>query len=141
MRKAVALALVAAYVAANLLVSPASALPQFKKAFEDKYVANSTSDDFKAAEKAAGCNVCHVKGAKDKKSRNAYGMALSKIVGGHAKADLDAAKAGGDDAQKAKMTEILKKLDEAFTKVEGQKSASGETYGDLIKAGKLPAGN
>jgi hypothetical protein len=140
MRKAVALALVAAYVAANLLVSPASALPQFKKAFEDKYVANSTSDDFKAAEKTASCNVCHVKG-KDKKVRNAYGMALSKIVGGHAKADLDAAKAGGADAQKAKMTEILKTLDEAFTKVEGQKSASGETYGDLIKAGKLPAGN
>ena len=66
---------------------------------------------------------------------------LSKIIGGHAKADLDAAKTAGEDAGKAKMDEILKKLDDAFTKVEGQKSASGKTYGDLIKAGKLPAGN
>jgi hypothetical protein len=141
MRKAVALALVAVYVAANLLVSPASALPDFKKAFEKRYATDSGSDEFKAAVKAAGCNVCHVKGAPNKKARNAYGMALSKIVGGHAKADWDAAKAGGDDAGKAKMDEILKKLDEAFTKVEGQKSASGQTYGDLIKAGKLPSGN
>jgi hypothetical protein len=141
MRKAVALALVVVYVASNLLVSPASALPQFKKAFEEKYVANSGSDEFKEAFKTAGCNVCHVKGAKDKKSRNAYGLALSKIIGGHAKAEWDTAKAGGEDAGKAKMDEILKKLDDAFTKVEGQKSASGKTYGDLIKAGKLPAGN
>jgi hypothetical protein len=85
--------------------------------------------------------LCHVKGP-NKKVRNAYGTALSKIIGGHAKADLDAAKAaGGEDAQKAKMTEILKTLDDAFTKVEGQKASSGQTYGELIKAGKLPAGN
>jgi hypothetical protein len=141
MRKAVALALVALYLAANLLVSPAIALPEFKKAFEAKYVTDSSNDDFKQTFKAAGCNVCHVKGVMDRKARNAYGKALSKEIGGRAKAELDAAKANGDDARKAKMDEILKKLDEAFTKVEGQKSASGKTYGDLIKAGKLPAGN
>jgi hypothetical protein len=140
MRKAVALALVVVYVAGNLLVSPASALPQFKKAFEEKYVTNSSSDEFKAAFKAAGCNVCHVKGAMDKKSRNAYGVALAKVTGGHAKKDLDAL-SGDEDGKKAKLAEILKKLDDAFSKVEGQKSASGKTYGDLINAGKLPAGN
>ncbi|HEV2972626.1 MAG TPA: hypothetical protein VGY55_21850 [Pirellulales bacterium] len=140
MKKAVALSLVGVFLGASLFVSPASALPPFKKAFEDKYVTNSSSEGFKDAFKAASCNTCHVKG-KDKKSRNAYGAALAKITGGHAKKDLDDAKAsGGDDAQKAKMAEILKKLDDAFAKVEGQKSPSGDTYGDLIKAGKLPAG-
>src|SRR6266478_4960620 len=119
MRKAVALALVAVYVAGNLLVSPASALPQFKKAFEEKYVTNCNNDEFKAAFKSAGCNVCHVKGAMDKKARNAYGVALAKLTGGHCQ----------------------KELDEAFSKVEEQKSGSGKSYGDLIKAGKLPAGN
>jgi hypothetical protein len=138
MRKAVALTMVVVYVAANLLVSSASALPPFKKAFEQRYAGDTSSDEFKAAVKAAGCNVCHVKGSMDKKARNPYGMALAKITGGHAKKDLDAL---SDDGKKAKMEELLKKLDEAFTTVEAQKSASGKTYGELIKAGKLPAGN
>ena len=140
MKKAVVLSLVAAVLGAGLFASPASALPPFKKAFEEKYVTNSSSEEFKEAFKAASCNVCHVKG-KDKKSRNPYGIALSKIIGGHAAADLKQADGQGEDAKKAKLAEILKKLDDAFTKCESQKMHSGETYAELIKAGKLPPGN
>ena len=136
MKKVVVLSIVGVFVAASLFVSPASALPQFKKAFEEKYVANGNAD-LQAAFKAASCNTCHVKG-KDKKVRNEYGMALSKIIGGHAKAQIDAAKKVSDAAGKAKLAEVLKKLDEAFDKVEKEKSASGQTYGEEIKAGKLP---
>ena len=46
--------------------------------------------------------------------------------------------ASTDDGRAAKLKEILKKLDQAFEKVETQKAASGQTYGELLKAGKLP---
>ena len=72
MKKAVAFFMVGVFLAASLFVSPASALPPFKKAFEDKYVTNSSSTDFQAAFKTASCNTCHVKG-KEKTARNAYG--------------------------------------------------------------------
>ncbi len=138
MKKAVTLSLVALLLGASVFTSPANALPDFKKAFEAKYVTNSSSEAFKDAFKAAGCNVCHVKGNMDKKARNAYGQALAKITGGHAKADLDSAKKTSDEARAAKLKEILKTLDGAFDKVEAQKAPSGQTYGDLLKAGKLP---
>ncbi len=77
---------------------------------------------------------------KDKKSPNAYGQARTKFTGGHAKATLDAAKAQGEDAQKEALGKILKSLDEGFDKTESMKAPSGETYGELLKAGKLPVG-
>ena len=138
MKKAVVLMLLGGLVAWNLLHSSASALPAFKKAFEDKYVTPSGNADFAAAFKAASCNTCHVKG-KDKKERNAYGQALAKFTGGKAAATLKAAKAQGDAAAKAAMDDILKKLGDGFDKAESEKSPSGPTYGELIKSGKLPA--
>jgi hypothetical protein len=140
MKKVVTLSIVGLFLASSLFVSPVKALPDFKKAFEAKYVTDSSSEEFKEAFKATGCNVCHVKGNTDRKARNPYGMALSKITGGHVKADLDAAKkSGGDEGRAAKLAEILKKLDQAFDKVESQKSKSGQSYGELLKAGKLPS--
>jgi hypothetical protein len=139
MKKAVTLSMVALFLAGSVFTSPASALPDFKKAFEARYVTNSDNEQFKEAFKTAGCNVCHVKGNIDRKARNPYGAALAKITGGHAKTDLDAAKkTGGDEGRAEKLKEILKKLDGAFDKVETQKSASGQTYGEMFKAGKLP---
>jgi len=139
MKKVAIMSVIVAFLASSLFVAPAKALPDFKKAFEAKYVTNSNSEDFKEAFKAAGCNVCHVKGNNNKKARNPYGMALAKITGGHVAADLKTAKdGGGDDARAAKLKEILKTLDGAFEKVEAQKSASGQTYGEMLKAGKLP---
>ena len=40
------------------------ALPQFKKAFAEKYAAKHKSKEFQTAAKKASCNVCHVKGPK-----------------------------------------------------------------------------
>jgi uncharacterized protein YecT (DUF1311 family) len=138
MKKVLIASMAAMFLGSSLFVSPAKALPDFKKAFEAKYVSSSNSDDLKEAFKTAGCNVCHVKD-KDKKFRNAYGMALAKITGGHANADLkSASQNGGKEARDAKLKELLKTLDGAFEKVEAQKSASGQTYGEILKAGKLP---
>jgi cytochrome c2 len=63
------------------------------------------------------CYICHV-GSKDKKKRNEYGMALSKIIG---KNEKDAGK-----------------ISTALGKVEEEKSAGGKTFGELIKAHELP---
>jgi hypothetical protein len=137
--KTVGALLLGGFVALSFWASQVHAFPPFKKAFEKKYVAESTNDDFKDAEKAAGCSVCHVKGAKDKSARNAYGKALAKYTGGHLKKDIDAAKeAGGDDAGKPLMEAAMKTLAEAFDKVESEKAPGGGTFGERLKVGKLP---
>ncbi len=137
MKKVVALLLLGGFMALNNWASPAQALPPFKKAFDQKYVANSTDANFKAAAKAAGCNICHVKD-KEKTERNEYGAALAKVTGGKVKADLDAAATPA--AKKAIVDAALKNLQKAFQQVEADKSAAGPTFGEQIKAGKLPAG-
>ena len=96
--KAAGLLLLGGIVTLSYWASQAQALPQFKKAFEEKYVANSTNAEFKAAFKKEGCSVCHVKGDKEKSHRNDYGKALSKFTGGTVQKDLEAAKASGGDA-------------------------------------------
>jgi cytochrome c553 len=67
------------------------------------------------------CGVCHANGGKNKKKRNDYGSAVQKALG--AKKVKDKAK-------------ISKALDEAAKKESHMK---GKTFGDLIKAGTLPA--
>ena len=71
--------------------------------------------------------MCHY--GKSKKNRNDYGMALSKLL------DKDNYKTA---RIKEEPEQVDKELTEAFTKVEKEKSVSGTTFGDLIKAGKLP---
>jgi cytochrome c553 len=91
----------------------AEARPGYLKAFMAKY------DGLAAAAKKAKCGVCHP--VKSKKMRNDYGAALGKLTGKNQK---DAAK-----------------IAEALGKNEKGKSATeGKTFGDLIKAGKLPGG-
>lgn len=133
-----------------LVAGKAQALPEFKVAFEKTYVATSGSAEFKAAAKKASCNICHVKG-KEKDVRNVYGAALAELIPGSAKDRKKQAKdsAQGDeekgkaleDAEKAK---ILKELEAAFKKVEALPSDptndKSPAFGDLIKQGKLPAG-
>lgn len=71
------------------------------------------------ANKDAKCNVCHV-GTK-KSDRNDYGVALTKLL---EKNEKDVAKIG-----------------EALKKAEGLKAKDSdtETFGDRLKAGKLPS--
>ncbi|MCA9247276.1 MAG: hypothetical protein KDA42_09185 [Planctomycetales bacterium] len=132
--KKICLTLVALAVAATANLKPAQALPPFKKQFQQKYV-DDGSDALKDAFKKASCNACHVKG-EEKDVQNAYGEALAKYIEGDAKDRIEEAKKNGtDDAEKEK---VAKELEEAFKKVEEMKSPSGETYGERLKAGKLP---
>lgn len=119
------------------VVQSAQALPKFKNAFEKRYVEESGNEEFKKVAKKESCNVCHVKGEK-KDVRNTFGTALSKLIGGDAQQRL---KDATDKA--AEEEKILKQLEDAFAKVEIQKvdekDPSSPTFGDLLKAGKLPA--
>lgn len=103
----------AALVSGMIDSDTAEARPQFKKAAAAAYPDN-------AAVKKAGCGACHP--VKDKKKRNDYGVALGKALGKKNEKNADAIKA-------------------AFKKAEAGKSATeGKTFGDLLKAGKLPGG-
>lgn len=79
--------------------------------------------------KTKKCNVCHI-GATDKKTRNDFGIALHKAL-------------GGKDLAKDKTNERdIAKIKAALKKIEAEKSSvAGKTFGDLIKEGKLPGKN
>lgn len=99
----------------------AFAIKPFADAFVKKYVEGNDNKEFAEAVKAAGCKVCHV-GAK-KEDRNAYGMALAELLDKKADAKNEA------------------KINEALDTVAGMKAPDSEqTFGDLIKEGKLPGG-
>lgn len=112
----------------------ADALPPFKKAFDEKYVAPANDPAFTQAFGTAGCNVCHVNGQK-KDVRNAYGEALAKLIKGDAAKRL---KDAGPAGKAAETKKLLGELNDAFTKTEADKSPSGPTYGELLKQHKLP---
>ena len=112
-----------------LSAAPAWAIPPFNDAFKKAYVKAGSPLDAKVME--VKCNVCHM--GKEKKDKNEYGKAVGKFL---KKADFtgDAKKypdVKGDDAQKA--------LAEGLKNAEAEKSSSGKTFGELIKAGELPA--
>ena len=99
-----------------------SAFPPFKDAFKAKYVkpdSTAASDAaLSAAFDKAKCDVCH--DGPNKKMRNAYGKELAKLL------------KPSDKGNKAKIAAALEK-------VESIKSKSGDTYGEKIAGGKLPA--
>ena len=88
----------------------AEARPQYLKEFAAKY------GSLKAQATKVKCGVCHY--GKSKKNRNDYGQAVMKNVG-----------------KNQKKAPVIKG---ALTKAEKMKNAEGKTFGDLIKAGKLP---
>ena len=96
-------------------VDSTQARPQYNKEFQSAYP--NVAD----AAKEAGCGVCHPgpKG-KDKKKRNAYGMAFEEGLG---------------DEKNVKGDGIGKALEAAG---KAKSSVEGKTFGDLIKDGKLP---
>ena len=100
----------------SLVATPdrADARPQYRKAFATKY------KELKELESEKKCGVCHPSG-DNKKINNDYGEALKKHLGNN------------------KNVKDEKKLDEALTAIEKEKSkVEGKTFGDLIKEGKLP---
>lgn len=136
MKKVCQLVLSSAVIAASS-AGAAYALPPFKKAFEETYVVVSTSDDFKAAAKTAGCAICHNKKGP-KNVQNEYGLVIAEGIEGSAKERLDKAKKDGN--QPAELAKVMTELAAAFKKAEETKNKAGDaTYGELIKGGKLPS--
>lgn len=109
-------------------IRPAYAIKPFSDQFTGKYVKKDSQDkkdqDFAKLVAEAKCNVCHT--GKSKKDRNPYGVELAKLL------DKQTDKDNPD------------KIAGAMGKVEKLPSNPAEktspTFGDLIKAGKLPGG-
>ena len=102
------------------LARPAFAIQQFQDEFKALYVKDGSP--LAAEVERVKCNVCHV--GKDKKERNAYGKALDER--------LDK-KADKEDKEK-----IRKMLEEVAGLPSDPANKDAPTFGDLIKAGKLP---
>src|SRR5436305_4894739 len=101
----------------------ASALPPFNK----EWVAKYNEGEKNAAFKEAKCNVCHA--GESKKMKNEYGKAVGKYL---TKAKYNQIK---EDEAAAR-----KYIQEGLQKAEGEKGSAGKSYGEVIKAGKLPGG-
>src|SRR6478752_7647349 len=119
--KKVCVCLVLALIAMGFSMQPASALPPFNK----EWVAKYNADGKNAAFNDAKCNVCHA--GESKKMKNEYGKAVGKYL---TKAKYNEIKEDAAAAQKY--------IAEGLAKAEADKSSSGKTYGDLLKAGDVP---
>jgi hypothetical protein len=120
----------------GLYVNTAQSRPQYLGQFKGMYIKPDGTDDEKALAAAFNglqqkCLVCHVAG-QPKKERNSYGKELAKII---TPADATGFKGEMD---KDKINEALKKVADVHTDPNDPKSP---TYGDLLKSGKLPAGD
>ena len=118
--KKVCVCLVLTLVGLGFSFQSASALPPFNKEWVAKY---NTPE--KPAFTEAKCNVCHA--GESKKMKNEYGKAVGKYL---TKAKYNEIK---EDEAAAK-----KYIAEGLAKAEAGKSASGKTYGEMLKAGLLP---
>lgn len=119
--KKVCACLVLLVVALAWTMQSASALPPFNKEWVAKYNAGDKNSAFAEAK----CNVCHA--GESKKMKNEYGKAVGKYL---TKAKYNEIK---EDEAAAK-----KYILEGLQKAENDKDGSGKSYGELIKAGKLP---
>jgi len=102
------------------------ARPQYNKAHDEMHKDAPNAD----AMKEAKCNKCHY--GKKKADRNDYGKALIKLG------------LTGDNYKKKNKDDkpgLEKDIKEALEKVLKEKNGDDETYGDRIKAGKLPGTN
>lgn len=127
MQKKILMVAVSAFAISGL-AAPALAIKQFSDEFLKLYKVDSKAEEkseFAKAVLEAKCFTCH-QGRKSKKNRNAYGAELAKL--------LDRKK---DAKNPEKIVEALEKVAKMHTDPDDEKSP---TYGDLIKAGKLPGG-
>jgi hypothetical protein len=133
--KRVCLFVVAAIVLASCGVRHAAALPPINVQWHEKY--STLKDEVVKTygeESTAKCNVCHIKG-KGKKEKNAYGLSVAKFI---TKAQITKIKEDAGDNLDAAAEATKKYILEGLAKCEAEKAADGKTYGEAIKAGKLP---
>ena len=104
----------------------AEAIVHFKKGFEKLYITPDTDEEYAKLIKSnkTGCLVCHQ--GKTRKHHNPYGVHLVEL--------LDKKK---DAKDKEKIAAALKKVEKLHSDPEDDKSP---TYGELIRANKLPGG-
>jgi cytochrome c553 len=127
-------------IVVSSLAESAHALPPWKPKFKQMFVDKGPKSLQTAfANKVIGsCKVCHVNG-EEKTVRNPFGKALDKLIEGKAGQRLKAAAKDGDDAKKVMQAKIDKEFLAAMDKVLKLRSPTGGgTYGERIKAGKLP---
>jgi hypothetical protein len=115
MRSDVAITLLV-WLACGAIGSPTHGREPYFAAFKEKYAPDAESEYGKLVT-VTRCNVCHAD-KMPKSKRNVYGIALSKVI--------------------AKNEKNKANMDAALGKIEGEKSPSGKTFGELIKEGKLP---
>jgi hypothetical protein len=112
----------------GVAIQPAHAIKPFSDEFKGKYVKEDSKEkkdqDFAKLVGETKCNVCHL--GKSKKDRNPYGVELSKLLDKKA-----------DKANKDKIQSVLAKVEKLPVNAKDKKSP---TFGELIKAGKLPGG-
>ena len=126
MKKFVVTLLVGAF-ALTVCLGSAQARPAYPPIIKDYY-----KDNKAIVEKAGAtdkCNLCHDAASKMKKDHNEYGKAVKKHM---PKDEFDKLK---DPTMK---DALVKKLGEALKATEAEKHSSGKTFGEVIKAGKLP---
>jgi len=131
MSKSITCLLLLAFVVSTI-TTPAYGVLVFRKEFEQKYKVKEPETDVEVklsdAASEAKCYICHVKG-EDKEVRNEYGEALAKY--------LDAENFS-KDRRDAEPEKVKQEIWEGLDKVEADKNAAGEAFGDLLRAGKLP---
>jgi hypothetical protein len=119
-----ALIAVVSFLLVSVWCTRSSAIIQFHNEFRAAYLAENKDKGFVKLATEAKCYICHV--GKKRTNRNAYGQQLAEL--------LDKTK---DKANKKKIREALEKVAAMHSDPEDEKSP---TFGELIKAGKLPGG-
>lgn len=120
-----------------LLAATSSALPPIPGYLKESLADNADLQAFATTfgELKAKCDVCHKPNA-DKKAKghalNDFGQAFHKHLNDKEFMSLHKDK---------KSAEALKLFQDAWKKTEAEKNAEGKTFGELIKAGKLPGKN
>lgn len=116
--------------------TPAFAYKQLMEKFKELYAApdsKDASEDFKKLVADAKCNVCHVQGAKSKKERNPFGVALHEVIEEEKFPVKDFNKK--PEAYADQIKAIFKKA------VEKKAGSTDKTFAERIKAGELPGGD
>jgi hypothetical protein len=123
--------------AALVLAAAAYALPPIPAYVKESVQDSADHKEFAKAfaELKVKCDLCHKPGA-DKKAKghglNDYGEAMHKHLRHKDFMKLHMEK---------KSAEALKLIQEAWEKAGAEKNAEGKTFGEVIKAGKLPGNN
>jgi hypothetical protein len=117
----------------------AQAQPQFKKYFDEKYFPKEGETAMKKAYEMSSCNFCHIGGAEDRKNRNEYGQALSKLIKIEDAMKLTfKVKNETPDVYKKAEQKVIKALETVEKEHSNPKDKSSPTFGDLLGKGTLP---